>query len=268
MRDSARGPHGRELALLGLDGMGKDNQPTALQSISLLNEVKTAVGLLLYGLASLQSLGLAQDFYHLPLLLLASGFERLCKCALCTMYLTHKGCFPSKMMMKGFGHDLVELVDRVSTECYSDEYLRLPAAKEDLAFLKDDAVLREFVRVLGHFGKQGRYHDLNLVCDGTADTESPELAWQRLELTILRASGRDVAEFEDMTMDEAREATRQVTDRIVVIFERLARALGRLFTLGPLRRHGIATSVWTKVFLFLTDSKLGTVDYRERIHLG
>ena len=248
--------------------MADERNVTTLQSISLLNEVKTAVGLLLYGLASLQSLGLAQDFYHLPLLLLASGSERLCKCALCTMYLTQHGCFPSKKKMKKFGHDLVELLDRVCTECYSDEYLRVPAAREDLAFLRDDTALREFVQILGHFGKQGRYYDLNLVCDGTADMESPEVAWQRLELTILRASGHNVGELENMTMDEAREATRQVTDRIVVIFERFARALSRLFTLGPLRRHGIATSAWTKVFLFLTDSKLGTVDYRERIHGG
>ena len=54
-----------------------------LKKISLINEVETAINLLKKGMAELQQISGANDFYHTPILLLSSGFERLIKCLIC-----------------------------------------------------------------------------------------------------------------------------------------------------------------------------------------
>ncbi len=50
---------------------------------SLLKEVETSIKLLNKGMGDLQKISVSNDFYHAPILLLSSGFERLIKCLLC-----------------------------------------------------------------------------------------------------------------------------------------------------------------------------------------
>jgi hypothetical protein len=56
---------------------------TARTRLALVEELHTAVSLSVLGLGALQRLDLARDFYHLPLMLLAGGKERLLKVILC-----------------------------------------------------------------------------------------------------------------------------------------------------------------------------------------
>lgn len=68
--------------------------------VTLDNELRTAFGLLKHGLASLQAIDAANDFYQLPLLLLASGSERLCKCVLILKHEGEHDEFPSQTQLE------------------------------------------------------------------------------------------------------------------------------------------------------------------------
>lgn len=154
--------------------------------VTLDNELRTAFGLLKHGLASLQAIDMANDFYQLPLLLLANGLERLCKCALVLKHHDDTGHFPSqKELKKNWGHDVKRLISDITATCYSPEYLRRPIAHSDRDFLTSDALLDKFLDCLSDFGKDGRYYDLNIISGDTSITESPESVWQKVEMEIV-----------------------------------------------------------------------------------
>lgn len=57
--------------------------PSVIQNVALNQELLNAVRLIRSGFGQLQNLDGGNDFYHLPLLKLASGFERFMKVILC-----------------------------------------------------------------------------------------------------------------------------------------------------------------------------------------
>ena len=65
-----------------------------LRLFSLHEELLTAISHLKRGLAELQEIDGSNDFYHLPLMLLATGLERICKVAFCFHWLHEQGGFP------------------------------------------------------------------------------------------------------------------------------------------------------------------------------
>ena len=76
--------------------------------IYLVDELDVAMELLKAGLRSLQAIDGANDFYHLPLLTLASGLERFTKVIICFHVHEVEGSFPSKLpweVRRGAGHD-------------------------------------------------------------------------------------------------------------------------------------------------------------------
>jgi len=155
--------------------------------VSLVNELMTAIGLLEHGLAGLQAIDAANDFYQLPLLLLANGSERLCKCVLILKHQVDAMQFPDQATLKKWGHDVEVLTSLIVEACYPDEYLRKPIAVEDHMFLRSDPLLREVVSCLSHYGSGGRYYDLDVICGVKAAAESPESAWQRFEMSIVKS---------------------------------------------------------------------------------
>jgi hypothetical protein len=107
------------------------------QKLAIGEELRTAIGLIKIGLRELNRIDGANDFYHVPIQLLASGFERFMKCIICFHHLETKGVFPSRNVFPAGkkGHNLVWLLDIIATECFSDSYLsNIPAARADIEF--------------------------------------------------------------------------------------------------------------------------------------
>ena len=229
--------------------------------VALVNELTTAICLLKHGLASLQAIDAANDFYQLPLLLLANGSERLCKCVLVLRHEKEHGRFPSQAGLKKWGHDVQTLTDTIQQGCYAAEYLRRQVAVEDEAFLRSDPLLREAIACLSHYGSGGRYYDLDVICGASSAGESPESAWQRLEMAIV---GSD-ATLKEMLSDPraGNKLYEAINLRLQVTLERYFRALCHLFTLGPISEEGQRFTGVIGDFLFLRDDQLGARDYGE-----
>lgn len=234
--------------------------------LALLLELETAIGLLKHGLAALESLGAANDFYHLPLLHLANGSERLCKCVLILDCELRTGALPTQRQLKAFGHDVEELASTVVDACYPASYLVRPAAVSDKTFLERDPTIHAVLACLADFGKGGRYYDLDTICGSQSGAEPPEYAWQRLESRIAR---NDPALQADPSQPGAAgDPDADVSKHMKVAIERFARALCRLFTIGPLRSEGRRFSGILSCFLSLMDDDLGATDYRESAWRG
>jgi len=235
---------------------------TTLQKVMIGEELYTAIRLLKSGLRELNRISGANDFFHLPILLLASGFERLMKTIICCHHFAIKGEFPNRdVFPKGRrGHDLINLLDIITKECFSDEYMaKIPAAQRDINFLRNNKQLRRMVQILSDFGQSARYYNLNVVLGEKNPGRSPDEEWQELEMEILKEDPNWTKSIQDPSKSDA--IHKKINRKLTIHCERFARSLSRLLTIGGLGNEAKRISSYTHDFLFLTDDQFGKRDY-------
>ncbi|WP_422102260.1 hypothetical protein [Vreelandella sp.] len=235
---------------------------TELQrTLALDQELLNAVRLIKAGLGQLQSLDAGNDFYHLPLLTLASGFERFMKVTLCFRWIEVHGSFQtSKAFPSGRdGHDLKCLLEKIRTECFLEDYVNnIPVAKADVEYLNSTELL-SFVSVLSDFGQAARYYNLDVLVGRNVKTKDPDSAWQRLETEILLAR-KDL--MDEITNNPASNRIHiEINKEVISRLERFARALARLYTIGRVGVKAKRCLGYISYFLHLSDSELGTKKY-------
>lgn len=238
--------------------------PSTLQRVVIGEELLTAVRLLKTGLRELNRIDGANDFFHLPILLLSSGFERMMKTVICCHHLETTGEFPDRSVFpKGkHGHDLVWLLNKIIHNCFSNKYLScIPLAKNDIKFLRSDSKLSRIVQILSDFGQGARYYNLNVILGESDPGPSPDEELLKLEMEVLK---------EDPSWErrignpmESIAIHRQINRELTIQCEKLARSLARLFTIGGLGTQAKQISPHTFHFLNLMDNQLGNTDYEE-----
>lgn len=227
------------------------------QTFALVDETERAVELAHHGIQSLWSLDAANDRYHLPLVLLAQGIERLLKLTYVLGVLESTSQIPTSAQIKKFGHDLLVLTDEVVKIARgNNEFAARPAIASDLAFVDTDQDLRAMLRVLSDFGKQGRYHNLDILLAENPSRlgQSPEEAWQQLESDFLarHPEWKDKLGTPEFSTGWYQALAADVTE----VLQRFLRAVCRMWTLGPLGEHGKQLTGTINRFLFLTDDRL------------
>ncbi len=230
--------------------------PDKIKHFVLSDELIIAGKLIIYGLRELQNPRTYNDFIHLPILLLANGFERLLKTIICYKYYNKHGTFPQISKIRG--HNIQLLLDKVVSECFTQKYMNIPAAREDLKFLQTDTLLKSIIKILSDFGDHDRYYNLDIVVGKHTDPESPEDEWgKKLELEILNIHPDWAKELSKPNND----VLVKIANELVIIFERFARALGRLFTIGELSPEAEINSTYLKDFIYLSDNEMGNRNY-------
>ena len=237
---------------------------TVQQHWAIGEEVLTSIRLIEAGLGHLQRIDGANDFYHLPMLLLASGFERLMKTIICFSHLRQTGSYPPKKFFHSDrqGHNLVRLLDDIVSQCFRPAYLNRPAAADDVDYLRTDPRLRKLIEILSDFGQAARYYHLDFVLKRKLETDSPEQTWQQLELDVLREDGPEWLE-QLKPPANLTNVYQKITNDLVVRFEKFARALVRLFTIGDLGDEAKRHTGTIGPFLYLMDGDLGRRDYSQ-----
>lgn len=236
--------------------------PTVQQNVMLGEELLTAIRLIKTGLRELNRLDGSTDFFHLPILLLASGFERMMKTIICCYHLETTGDYPNRdVFLKGRrGHDLVHLLSQITNDCFSDAYLAtVPAAETDINFLRNDPKLSTILKILSDFGQSARYFNLNVILNEKEPGPSPDQEWQKLELEVLKEDSRYMERIGDPSQRDS--IYKQINMVLTIQCEKLARALARLFTIGGLGSKAKQISPHTHHFLFLMDDQLGRTNY-------
>ncbi len=206
---------------------------------------------------------MANTFYHLPHLLLASGFERLMKCYVVLVHEGRHGSFPSQKFLKDLGHDLERLLQKIQCDYYDGT--SRPLVRQELQFLRSDAIAKECFRVLSLFGKKGRYYNLDMVAGVATSPIDPTEEWERLESSV-----EDPAAFQDDPERLHRDYYPRVNAKLIATMERVIRAIALQFTVGGhADKNGRLRQMSTVYadFQRLRDSELGTIDYRRSVQI-
>jgi hypothetical protein len=234
--------------------------PSALQNISLTNEVYNSTMLIKKGFAELQQISGSNDFYHSPILLISSGFERLMKCIICYWRLKVDGEYPQMRILRNMGHDLNVLLQKIIEICNEfNSYDDRPATRDDLDFIKNNDRLHKIIEILSGFALGGRYYNLDIVTAGESRFEDPGDKWEELETEIVQED----PDLEELMKDPIKtdEMYKKIIKVLMIYLERLARALSRIFTLGELHPEAVKCYSYIADFLNIMDQDLGKKNY-------
>lgn len=234
--------------------------PSAIQNISLAKEVYNSTMLIKKGFAELQQISGSNDFYHPPILLISSGFERLMKCIICFRHLKVDGEYPPMKVLRDAGHSLDVLLQKIIEICNEfGSYDDRPATREDLDFIKNNTRLHSIIEILSGFAQGGRYYNLDIVTAGESRFEEPKDKWEELETEIVQED----PELEELMKDPKKsdEMYQRINAILMLYLERFARALSRIFTLGELHPDAGKCYSYIDDFLNIIDGDLGTKKY-------
>jgi hypothetical protein len=239
------------------DMVGEQEAFTPRQHLALINATETAVFLTVEGLISLDSLDAANDFSHLPLQLLAQGYERLLKVVWSLSLLEQEGHLPTQQQVKEQGHDVVRLTDELVGLCRACGYAdQSAAARDDVDFMAHDPRVRELLAVMADIGRKGRYYEIDAFLDPSAaeSLSDPRKAFAAVELRVLQAHPEWEARVGKPGFSEF--FPRVLNPELTSTLQRFARAVVRLLTLGPAKERGRILTGVVGPFLFLTDEQL------------
>lgn len=236
-------------------------QNLAYREICLLMEVETSIKLLKKGMGDLQKISGSNDFYHAPILLLSSGYERLIKCLLCLALMDGNGEFkePPFEKSKGKGHNVDYLLRRLLSICEQKKYSsKFPAAKADIDFISKDKDLREIISLLSDFAQGGRYYNLDMVLNGTSKYKDPAEGRDKIVNTIIQ---RREYLLKELYNGDSDYFYKEINRELIITLEKFARSLARLFTLADFGDFAKRASPLVFDYLMLMDKDLGTRDY-------
>jgi hypothetical protein len=234
---------------------------SSVQVMALADETTAAVVLSQQGIEAIWALDGANDFVHLPLQLLAQGFERLLKVTLALALLERDGELPQPSTFKGKGgyrHDIVKLTDDlVDIAAARPDYIRRPAVRDDIDFIRNDAALDRILQLLTAFGKWSRYNTFEqfLAPEAVEPERDPEQQWRDIEMDVVRSQPEGLTLL--ASPDSQAEVYRRIAEHLTGVLERFARAIARMWTLGALHEEARRYSGIVGGFLFLRDEDLG-----------
>jgi len=235
------------------------------KKICVLSEIRTSIYLLKKGMGELQTISGSNDFYHLPVLLLSSGFERLIKCLLCLALMDDKGALKERPFKTSGreGHDLDTLLNSLLSTCKNKNYSsKSKTAKEDIDMLVNDINLRKIITLLSEFAQGHRYYNLDVVLDNNSKSKDPSGGWVEIEKAITQHHPDISTKRQDLTID-LDGLYKDINRELIIVLEKFTRALTRLFVFADLGDFAKQASILTHEYLLLDDNELGKRDYRE-----
>lgn len=199
--------------------MGKQDDLSHAQRVAFSTETLNAARFIRAGVDELWNLTSTNDFYLLPLQSLSQGFERLFKLTIALA--RHNNGLAREVKPI---HDVYELA-RTAAEQVGDAV--------ELQTALDDPHIERMLKTLTAFGEHGRYHDLDEFLGKPHSDDSPEQAWQELELESFKSSYPDdwVERLESGDPDEVFATIAADMSTLVVT---VAGSLARIWARGAL----------------------------------
>jgi hypothetical protein len=228
--------------------------------LALNDELQCSMTLIKGGLYQLHKYCQPDDSLFVGMRLLSDGLERFFKVVLLLKFLNDNGRWMTELEFCKNGlrtHDLNKLFDLMKLLPFDTSS---PAIQNDIEFF-NDPFLRKVLNTLSEFSEKARYHNINVLIGKTEpDAESAIDKLEELKMQILSADKKLFKRF--TTASLSANASREVYRRIIALFERLVRAIARLFTLSPcLGSLGYKYSLFVHDFLLLADEELGHCKY-------
>ncbi|NQY09050.1 MAG: hypothetical protein HRT71_05975 [Flavobacteriales bacterium] len=227
--------------------------------VAIAEEVDASFSFIKDGIRYLDNQNSAVSNNHVPLQLLASGFERLVKILLLLKEKHLTGDYPKTEGKKNYfgqfdnGHGIKKMVEELISYSESIDLMgNIPMIIEDLDFIRNDAKFNSFLGVITDFSKFQRYYYIDTI----VKKERPKNnSFEKFKLLI--DSYSENLDVSKLTHDEEEQFNLNST---IITIEKGVRAITRFFTHGlgdeGRKHYGDFGS-----FILLKDEDLGKLKY-------
>lgn len=232
------------------------------RNIAVVIEVGNAIKYLRNGLAEIQKINAANDFYDPPLIYLSGGFERLFKSMLCLNFKEINGRLPNPKEIWNYkqGHDIEFLKSKIEKICIR---INRPFAFADFEILTEDEVINTICKTLSEYGQKARYFNLDAIL-GTEQEYDSKKEWEKIETKIL-IDFYGEKEFYRMLSNPVMldEIYRKSGELLVSKIELFLRAITRQFIFGEFSSNSKSFLFEIESFTDIEDDQIGKTDYRQ-----
>lgn len=245
----------------------KASEPENQQQLMLIAEFRSSVKDIVSGLCELNRKGAAEDYFHLPILLISTGIAQFLKTFNRLLQLDATGNLSDVKSVRPVptgisSNELRLLLTRLCQQSFSDAFLHQhPQTVSKIQRLQTDDRIRRLIDTFSDFAMGARYYNMNII----SGVEPPG-ACQADELEKLR---EDIIEEKNLrqgamtTSAFHRIVDREICSRITFATELLMHTLSRLVAVGRSDEEANLISDLTSHFLFLSDDDFGKTDYSQ-----
>jgi len=212
------------------------------------------------GLAEVQKITPANDFYDPAFAFLSNGMERLFKVMLCLNYKQLEGELPTpgKLWGRKNGHDIVYFKSKIEEICIP---LEVAFAKGDYELITQDETINSICKVLSEYGQKARYFNLDVVL-GREQEFNSKTEWQDLKVEVLKEYYGEEKFSGLIQKPECLEKIYLKANKILVSkIELFLRAITRQFVLGNFSSESKLYAFDINTFLAIDDADIGTIEY-------
>ena len=222
-------------------------------------EIEASFNFIKEGIRVLDNQNSAISSNHIPLQLLASGFERLVKILLLLKEKHLTGEYPQIEGKKNYfgqfnyGHGIKKMVNSLILYSENVELMnKIPMVIEDLDYLKNDTHFNTFLEIITDFSIFQRYYYIDTIVKKERQENN---TFEKFKILI--DSHSDGVDVSKMTYDEEDEF---VLNSTIITIEKGVRAISRFFTHG-LEDEGKKHYGDFGSFILLRDEDLGKLKY-------
>ncbi|RXQ96621.1 hypothetical protein EO244_03065 [Ancylomarina salipaludis] len=232
------------------------------RNIAIVTEIENSVKYLRNGLAEIQKITAANNFYDPPLIYLSGGFERLFKSMLCLNFKEVNGRLPrtNEIWNRKNGHNIDFLKDKIEGICIP---IDLPFAKDDYKIITSDKTIKEICEVLTAYGSRARYFNLDIIL-GNEQKFDAKNKWEKIEDSLLKEYYGEKKFYRMFKKTNSLEVIYEKTSELLVSkLEVFLRAITRQFIFGNFSSESNQYVFSIESFTDIDDNQIGKTDYRQ-----
>lgn len=235
---------------------------TTYRNIAVILEAEYSIKYLRKGLAELQSISGANDFYEPTFIYLSGGLERLFKTMLCMNFRESHDRLPSKGEIWSYkqGHDLVFLKGLIEKIC-------IPTTSHDILvdyeIITQNNLINVICQTLSEYGKKARYFNLDAIL-GIEQEFDAKSSWEKIENKVLIEHYGEESFYSMVSVPAKLEELYMRSCHLLVSqIELFLRALTRQFLFGDFSKEARTLVSIVEPFSQLGNNDIGTTDYRK-----
>lgn len=154
------------------------------QAFAFIGEITSTRNLLGYGLKALREGAFFETTRDPIFTMLSIGMEKHLKLVLGAISIEESHRWPTKAEMKGFGHGIADMWDRVMDEIRQHTASRGEYLRGLVAAVDADPVLQPLLEVLDRYGRSGRFYNLDMLGDAPQRELAPEAMFDAVERAV------------------------------------------------------------------------------------
>lgn len=231
------------------------------RNISVVIEIENSIKYLRNGLAEIQKISAANDFYDPPLIFLSGGLERLFKSMLCLNFKQINGRLPqtNEIWNNRNGHDIIFLKEKIEKICIP---IDLPFTKDDYKIITENEIINKICEVLSAYGSKARYFNIDAILGREQEFDAKN-RWEKIETSVLKEYYGERKFYKMIEKPHLLDDIYKKSSQLLVSnIELFLRAITRQFIFGNFSSDSKTYLFQIEAFTDIEDDQIGKTDYK------